>query len=124
MRNSPVRHSVKSYKRDGKAVRSYIRGFGVKKPIMAKYIPYYLAERPSKAMDKKILSYKFPHMGNLEKTNWHCPTCICDLTDQVLNLDPEESDDHCETCTCNNPNANEEITRKIVLMKKNARDRM
>lgn len=30
----------------------------------------------------------------------HCPTCICELTDEVINPNPEETDDHCETCTC------------------------
>jgi len=32
----------------------------------------------------------------------HCPTCICEQSEEeVLNSNPEESDDHCPTCTCN-----------------------
>lgn len=38
---------------------------------------------------------------DIEKTNQHCETCICEKTDDIYNTDPESTDDHCETCQCN-----------------------
>ena len=35
-----------------------------------------------------------------EHTEKHCETCICSISEEVFNPDPESSDDHCETCTC------------------------